>query len=199
MNCRNSNKMKVISALAIGIATIVTTACANVNNSATDPKSSEQWQQKYPQVFNNVGYSKLIESAEIKSKKISESEQKMVSVTNKFGIYDPVLQYLITHISNESMLYASIRFQQYNQLMYMSDSVESAVYYARQGNLPLHCMDIISITETSKTIKNISQIMDSDAFYKDRITQTENRLNLKFIGSNITYSQMDILCKTGNY
>ena len=97
------------------------------------------------------------------------------------------------------MLYASIRFQQYNQMMYMSDSVESAVYYAREGNLPLHCMDIISIAETSKTIKNIWQIMDADDFYRNRIAQTQNRLNLKFIGPNMPYSQMDTLCKTGNY
>jgi hypothetical protein len=194
-----SNKMKIISMVAITITAIVTIACATVSNPNDEPSSIEQWQQKYPQVFNNVGYSKLIESAEIKSKKIAELEQKIVSVTNKFGIYDPVLQYLITHISNESMLYASIRFQQYNELMYMSDSVESAVYYAREGNLPLHCMDIISIAETSKTIKNISQIMDADAFYRARITQTENRLNLKLIGPNMPYSRMDTFCKTGNY
>ena len=46
---------------AITIAAIVTIACANVSNPTDEPSSTQQWQKKYPQIFSNVGYSKLIE------------------------------------------------------------------------------------------------------------------------------------------
>lgn len=190
--------MKFILVLAIGLVAVVTIACANVNNPTDEPSSTQQWQKNHPQVFSNVGsYQKLFESNTSIIKNKTESNQ--VLITNQFGIYDAVLTYLIETISNESMLYASIKFEQLNEKMYFSDSTESAVYYAREGNLPLNCMALINSREERKILKETRKILMANQTYKTAIEKNQSRLNLHIIGSNLPYDKMDKICQTGNY
>lgn len=195
-----SKKMKVISTAAIAIVTAVTIACANISNTKIGATSnSDNWQKKYPKVFSNAGYARLIESSVMKVHQLTESQQRSVSITNKLGIYDPVLKYLLTNVSNESMLYAAIRFAQVNEEIYLSETTESTIYFANQSFIPLHCMNYFSNNHAKSIYMPLAKIYKSNAFYSDRIARTESMLNLKILGIDKSKEELDKICDLGGY
>lgn len=92
---------------------------------SVDTSEKISWQKREPELFNNVGYSKLVESApQIVNKNLSESELKLEGViTNPFGIRDDILEFIVANIpsNNESALRAAILSAQINQQIYYGD------------------------------------------------------------------------------
>ncbi len=76
----------------------------NINN--------KKWEKRYPQVFNNSDYNKLIESDGIlnKLKNNPESLQELQGkITNEFGIRDDILEYILSLNLNTQANYAIIQ------------------------------------------------------------------------------------------
>ena len=194
-----SNKMKIISMAAITIAAIVTIACANVSNPTNEPSSTQQWQKKYPQVFSNVGgYQKLFKSNISSINNKAESNNALI--TNQLGIYDKSLDYIITTLSqNPNLLYATIRLAQINEKMYLSMTTESAVFYANQAFVPLHCMNYFSKYKAKSIYMPLINIYMANAFYKKQINNSESLLNLKILGTDKTKFELDQICVNGAY
>lgn len=194
-----SNKMKIISVLAICVVAVVTIACATVSKPIDEPSSREQWQQKYPQVFSNVGgYQKLFESNISNINNKAESNNALI--TNKLGIYDKSLDYIITTLSqNPNLLYATIRLAQINEKMYLSMTTESAIFYANQAFVPLHCMNYFSNNKAKSIYMPLINIYMANAFYKKQIKNSESLLNLKILGTDKTKFELDQICVNGAY
>ena len=191
--------MKKILVLISFIAVVVM-ACAEMK--CTESSSDKlNWQQKYSAVFNNVGYQKLYESGSIIKGKAADPKNKLRSlVTNPFGIYDTALTYIFTRLPDKpQLLYATLRLTQINEKMYLAESAESAVYYANQAFIPLHCMNYFSNYEAKSIYGPIEKIYMQNSFYKERIQQTENKLDLKILGINKSKQELDMLCESGAY
>jgi hypothetical protein len=116
-----SRKMKILSSISIVIISVVAYACANLNNNGANVathQSIAQWKTKAPQLFNNVGYSKLIESSTQLNKNMSESQAELIgTITNPFGIRDDILDYILANIpeSNIRSRIAAIKMVYYDQ------------------------------------------------------------------------------------
>ncbi|MBX9866713.1 MAG: hypothetical protein K2Y14_07330 [Burkholderiales bacterium] len=199
-----SNKMKIISMAAITIAAIVTIACANVSNPTDEPSSTQQWQKKYPQIFSNVGYSKLIESqgklSQYQNK--SESTQELIgTITNQFGIRDDILNFTLNYFqSNESATYAAIRFLQNDMNVFMATNVDTAVLYQNKNTLYIHClMNIIDVYTANKYVNKIEYLKTNTPARMLQENKIKTYLNLKILGNTITTQNMDKICEQGNY
>ena len=85
-------------------------------NSSSDV-SDNNWEKKYPQLANNVGYSKLAESVPAYQAKTASEQELIGKVTNQFGIRDDVLKLILNTIpeSNVQATIAAIKMVQYDQ------------------------------------------------------------------------------------
>lgn len=95
------------------IAAIIYWRKTNLNN--TESQQQVQWQKKYPQLLNNVGYAQLSESSTAPK---NPSAQGLIGIsTNEFGIRDDVLKLILTSIpeSDNRSTIAAIKMVQYDE------------------------------------------------------------------------------------
>ena len=101
----------------VAFVLIVVCGVAFVSCSSTGQGSGVNWQKKYPQLANNVGYSRLVESVPAYQAKTASEQELIGKVTNQFGIRDDVLKLILTSIpeSNVQATIAAIKMAQYDQ------------------------------------------------------------------------------------
>lgn len=99
------------------ILVLIVGAVAAVVYSSSGDSARVDWQKKYPQLANNVGYTKLVESVPAYQAKTASEQELIGKVTNQFGIRDDVLKLILTSIpeSNVQATIAAIKMVQYDQ------------------------------------------------------------------------------------
>jgi hypothetical protein len=92
-------KAAIIAGGLLAIFLTVFYVISEINSTPKIPNTISQWRSKYPSVFSNSIYIKLIDPQPYK---INESQVELSSAaTNPFGVRDDVLEYVFTFI-NES-------------------------------------------------------------------------------------------------
>ena len=138
-----SRRMKIISGIALITGVMALIACSSVST-PSQPQTASQWEQKYPEVFNNAGYSKLIESASLKNSQSNLSESYLAlrgTVTNPFGIRDDVLDYTLNYFQgNESAIIYGIKLSQVITNLFLSNNNQSAKYYYNETFIMSWCV-----------------------------------------------------------
>lgn len=103
-----------------------------------------EWQKKYPQLTNNVGYSKLAESVPPYQSKTATQQELIGKVTNQFGIRDDVLKLILTSIpeSNVQATIAAIKMAQYYQAEIGVTDDKEMNLIANKASAASSCMNI---------------------------------------------------------
>ena len=167
----------------------------NINNS--------KWEKDYLKIFNNSGYSKLIESKGIlnKLKNNPESLQELQGkITNEFGIRDDILEYILSLNLDESNNYAAIRFSQtINGIYYLSKNNIEANIFANQNVLVDICFSNIN-NNWIKITENIEKMMRNNKDRDKHMWWIDNHyLGYHVIGTGLSTSEEDKICKNGGY
>lgn len=197
--------LKLLLIFAITGAIVV--ACAAMETKSKEsnsgPHTVAEWDQKYPQVFANAGYSGLIESsAQLKSLHNSpESQQELIgTITNPFGIRDDILMLTLSiPESTPQLRVAIIKYSQIiNKMYYENINIEARLKLANQLSLSLTCARIAEggyywITQVNDMMRDTAERslhlnkMDSTVF------------SWHVIGSGLSINEEIARCKNGSY
>ena len=100
MDMKRNNAWFALVIFAIIIVICTTYTIYNVKLQSNIPNTISQWHTKYPSVFNNPSYLKLINQS---SPKIYESQAELIGIsTNPFRIRDDILEYILTNIPKDN-------------------------------------------------------------------------------------------------
>lgn len=178
------------------------------NENIVIPHSEKEWSNKYPQIFANAGYNKLAtlgtveEESEIKTiKELTLTEKVIGPISNKFGIGDDMLAYIMKTIpaSNESAVYAAIRLAQLNQTLILSETQEEALINVKKMDVSVHCLDK-SLDYTNPFIKNAGKLMTNTPDRKKQDQKISSFLAWQMIGiPDLSVQQLDKMCLSGDY
>lgn len=174
------------------------------------PHSEQAWENKYPQVFTNVGYSKLVTAGKIElkeeiktDKELTLKEQVIGAITNKFGIGDDMLAYIMKTIpaTNESAVYAAIRFAQLRQKVFLSENQEDAIMNMKKAGIGVDCLDTIYGTRlTHRFIKEADQLMTNTSLRLAQEYKVRNFLAWQLIGNpDLSMQDENKMCINGDY
>ncbi len=128
----------------IALVLIVVCGVAFVSCSSNGQGAGVNWQKKYPQLTNNVGYSRLIESVPAYQAKTASEQELIGKVTNQFGIRDDVLKLILTSIpeSNVQATIAAIKMAQYDQAEIGITDDKEMNLIANKASAASSCMNI---------------------------------------------------------
>jgi len=199
--------MKIITVIIIGIVGVVAISCANLNDKPKEVvgvtnQSILQWKSKSPQLFNNVGYGKLIESNIAIVNRNIKLQEDIGKVTNPFGIRDDVLDFIIKYFpDNESAIYAAISNEQYDLLIYRSKTDKEAINYANQGAISIWCLGrAIGINNVDKYSDELERVQNNTKNGKEMNKVITQKLGWKIFGfGHKTNQELDAICDKGNY
>lgn len=201
--------MRKILLISAVIGVIV--ACSTlVNNSHLNVDHQDKWKSKAPALFNNAGYSKLMESANIIINNVSESQVALIGkITNSFGIRDDILEYIIKNIpnNNESAIRAAIKLTQYRQQIYYGNPTElEALALSAKEELAIECLseylqkpneDIFYGTDQAfKVVKMLRNNKARDAYMWDI---NRKYFSWKVLGTGLTMAGEKIACAKGEF
>ena len=202
-----TKKVKIVTGVIIAIIASIIIACANFKNSTSDNinitrQSTAKWKQKVPQLFNNVGYSKLIESYSNTKQNVPESMVHLAGrITNPFGVRDDILDYILAHTNNnESALLAGIKFAQNEQSIYFSNiSQQEAIKLATNNALVGWCIvKYLGKDNSFKIIDNVDSLMRNTKERDRRMWDIDTRyFGWQVLGSGLTGTEEDERCKNG--
>ena len=164
---------------------------------------NQKWEKRYPQVFNNSGYNKLIESNSIlnKLKNNPESLQKLQGkITNEFGIRDDILEYILSlNLNNEFVNIAAIKYAQGINLIYYSD-LNFNEKQKIDNNLSLILTCLTLFTKNYNIYDRINQYYSDNGVRKSYIENFDNHyFAYKVIGSGLSFVDEKEKCKKGDY
>ena len=202
-----SQKLKIISGIAIVAVGIICLACASMKSSAKENISHNaidiaKWHVQAPTLFNNNGYKALLESNSNDGgiNNHTHSTTYIGEVTNPFGIRDDVLYFIINYFpKNESAIYAAIRMEQDNTMIYKSIKESDIIQYA---NSPaVWCLgNIVGAVNLSKYVENVDNLKLSTNEGKMVDNVIRKKLGWKIFGfGHKTNQQLDTICEKGNY
>ena len=166
---------------------------------------NHKWETKFPKVFNNSGYSKLIESKEIleQFKNNPESLQELQGkITNEFGIRDDILEYILSLNLDENSSKALIKMSQYdNAMYYLSKNDKEANIWANKGALAMRC--VFYFLNDKKSIK---LIRETDLMMRNTKERNKymwwidtNYLGYHVIGTGLSMPEENKKCKESYY
>ena len=201
-----TKKMKIISAISlIGVLAIVL-ACATTSNGTkeqdTQINTPQKWQQAYPHVFNNVGFSMLVESNVMIKNSPQNQQFPIGQVTNPYGIRDDVLEFIFKTIpsNNESATYAAIRLEQNQLQIYKTENESDAVYYANEGFLPIVCLSqALGSIGSSKYLDELDKIQRRTSDGKNMDKVIRQKLGWKVLGPQKPFKELESICEKGGY
>jgi hypothetical protein len=203
-----SRKMKIITVIIIGIVGVVAISCANLNDKSKEVvgvtnQSILQWKSKSPQLFNNVGYSELIESnIKLNKYNVLESQVELMGViTNPLGIRDDILKYILKNATNNNQLVlkAVVKYAQNEQLIYYGNISESkAIYLANKQVLLETCL--LMYNGNYNLVDNINELMRNTKKRDERMWEIDTKyFAWKVIGSGLSINDEKIACKNGEF
>jgi hypothetical protein len=166
---------------------------------------NQKWEKRYPQVFNNSGYNKLIESDGIlnKLKNNPESLQKLQGkITNEFGIRDDILEYILSLNLNTQANYAAIRMAQSEYLSYFFSNDKITVNnLANKEMLSSFClMNFVGFNYMHKIHSEIDTKLRNTKERNERMWWVDNNyLGYHVIGTGLSTADEKEKCKRGDY
>lgn len=203
------NKLRMLIGLVIvgAIAAAGLTTCATkiTSTSKAIPKTEQQWEAKYPQVFSNVGYAKLIESApEINQySKLPESLQELSgTITNKFGIRDDILDFIIkksAESTDERIFRAAILYAQSRQKIYYGNvTQEEALKLVRHASLLGGCLR--GYTNDFTVTDGINKRMRDDRWRDNHMREISHKyFSWQLLGSGLSTAEKKAICNKGAF
>lgn len=206
---RMAKKIKIITIGSAIFASLIAIACAalgNDKNSAFNgvhvtPQSTTKWAKKAPQLFNNVKYSKLIES----NIHLSESQAELVgTITNPFGIRDDILEYIIANVPSEPQyaLKAAITLARNEQVIYYGKISESqALQLANENSLILICLlKYLGNDKWDSLTKNTEALLRNTKARDKHMCAIDTKVfGWKIIGSGLNGAEIEKACEKGDF
>lgn len=175
------------------------------NNDNTLPHNHSEWQQQYPHVFNNAGYSKLMSSNIVSMSKLSESQGLLQgSITNPLGIRDDILDYIIKTVpnNNESALRAAIKLAQNDQLIYYGGlTPEQALKLADNDVLLQICLGVYLPDNNSiRLTSNMDSLLRNTKARNKHMWDIDHKyFSWKVIGSGLNNDEENKACAEGDF
>lgn len=169
----------------------------NINNS--------KWEKDYPKIFNNSGYSKLIESKEILNqlKNNPESLQELQGkITNQFGIRDDILEYIISLNLDEKASYASIRMAQSEYFSYFfTDNKIDINNFANNEMLSSYClMNFVGFDLMHQIHSEIDKKLRDTKDRNKRMVYVDSKyLAFSVIGTGLSTADEKLICVKGEF
>ncbi len=191
----------LIGAVAIGIIACATIVIPNNSNEKSTTQSVTKWKKQAPQLFDNTGYSKLIESDVVNKNVVNESQIYIGKVTNPFGIRDDVLDFIINYFpNNESATYAAIRMEQTQVRIYYAKTDKEAVQISNNGEIAIWCLaNNVGFSKAEEYINNKDKTSLDTVEGKNIDTEIRRKLGWKILGNHLSKVQMDAICEKGGY
>lgn len=205
----------LLAAVACGVAYCSTTESSNstsksginlggkTNNSIeSDPLSTIQWIQKYPQLAKIESNS---QTAVIDKLRTSESISALIGpIDNPYGVRNDILDAIIQAVpeSNPKLLQASIQTAFFYNLASYSVSDTDKLKYVRKGNLAMHC--IFMAVNNRNNANDIVDIISHKLRDNKNRSSYQNNLDLtvfawQTLGSGYGANTEDDMCNTGEY
>jgi len=173
-----------------------------IKNNDNYPIDIAKWQEKAPNLFNNVGYQGLIESnSNVVTSNNPQTEHYIGKVTNPFRVRDDVLEFIIKYFkNNESAVYAAIRIEQYDRRIYEANTDKVAVKLSNEDEIPIWCLgNIVGIIGVDKYLDELEKIRLSTLEGRIMDQDARGKLGWKILGNHMTAQQMDLICNKGDY
>jgi hypothetical protein len=204
--------MKKIAIIGLAVTGIVAIGCATMGDNDTDSQANNQkkWQKQAPQLFNNVGYSKLAESAPKVADLPESLEELRGTITNPFGIRDDILEYIVKNIpsNNESAVRAAIKVAQYDQMIYFGNLTESeAINIHAKNVLAFTCLsnylDVSPRKNDVNSVRKAGKVEDVMFNTKSRVDHEwyvdRKYFSWKVLGTGLTVADEKIACERGEF
>ena len=192
--------MKTVSILSIAVVGVAALACANLsNNNATtgvdvSPQTTAKWQKKAPQLFNNAGYSRLIESSVQLNKRVSESQAGLIGIiTNPFGIRDDTLNYILVNIpeNNVNSRIAAIKMAYYDQQMIGVTDDNKLNQLANKVSAGIDCLNLPMLKQ-SKFVEEYGNLVRNSSARITEYNRIEHLLNGHVISADFGINTYDL-------
>ena len=177
----------------IALVLIVVCGVAFVSCSSTGQGSGVNWQKKYPQLTNNVGYSRLIESVPAYQAKTASEQDLIGKVTNQFGIRDDVLKLILTSIpeSDTGSTIAAIKMAQYNQAEIGLTNDMEINSIENKASAAVSCMSDQMIFQNSKFFDSYNQLLRDTPARQAEQDRIEHLLNNHVISNDYGIQSYD--------
>lgn len=203
--------MKKLTIIGVVAAGVVAIGCAILaSNDAATTVNQSKWQKKAPQLFNNVAYTGLTNSAPKLANLPESIEDLRGPITNPFGIRDDILEYIVKNIpsNNESAVRAAIKMMQYQQAIYFDNPSESeALVLNSKRNLSFKCAykylhqasnkDILAdIDDAAKVLKLMRNNQACDNYMSEI---SRKYFSWKVLGTGLTVADEEIACQRGEF
>ena len=171
-------------ALAILAATLVAGVVYiiyNIKPQVKVPNTISQWNHKYPSVFNNSKYTKLIDQT---PRELNELQTELIGIsTNQFGVRDDILDYILTFIPehNYQARVAAIKRAKFDQSeIGLTDSAKLNEI-ENKASAAIYCLNL-SPTEAKKFIKKY------DSLLRNTIKRSEEQNRIEHLLSGYVIS-----------
>ena len=177
----------------IALVLIVVCGVAFVSCSSTGQGSGVNWQKKYPQLTNNVGYSRLIESVPAYQAKTASEQDLIGKVTNQFGIRDDVLKLILTSIpeSDTGSTIAAIKMAQYNQAEIGLTNDMEINSIENKASAAVSCTSDQMIFQNSKFFDSYNQLLRDTPARQAEQDRIEHLLNNHVISNDYGIQSYD--------
>ena len=177
----------------IALVLIVVCGVAFVSCSSTGQGSGVNWQKKYPQLTNNIGYSRLIESVPAYQAKTASEQDLIGKVTNQFGIRDDVLKLILTSIpeSDTGSTIAAIKMAQYNQAEIGLTNDMEINSIENKASAAVSCMSDQMIFQNSKFFDSYNQLLRDTPARQAEQDRIEHLLNNHVISNDYGIQSYD--------
>lgn len=198
---------KFIKFLLLGVIVCIAICLGfSVKKSNSIPKSEAAWEEKYPAVFKTAGNMSIkLSTSNIvpnQNMAIPESMAKLEgTITNKFGIRDDILEYIINTVpkDNRLVIKAALKMAKIRQTIYYENiSTDDAVKLADNDSLLTACLRIYTgnygIDDGIDKRMRDNKDRDSHMWIIDR-----KFFSWKIIGSSLSVADEKIACEKGDF
>lgn len=203
----------LLAAVACGVAYCSTTESSNstsksginlggrTNNTIeSDPLSTIQWIQKYPQLAKIESNN---QTAVIDKLRTSESISALIGpIDNPYGVRNDILDAIIQAVpeSNPKLLQASIQTAYFDNLAFYSQLDSQKLFYVRKGALTLHCMYLFSDKSPINISRIIGNKMRNSSIREQYVANIEQTVFAwQTLGSGYGANTEDDMCNNGEY
>lgn len=194
--------LAILACLLIACSSLIHSQSSSTNVTTTNVINKKLWQAKAPQLFSNIGYSKLVESTNNNPTGSPSQNRYIGKVTNPFGIRDDVLEFILSSFpKNESAIYAAIRNEQYELLIFNAETDKEAVKYANDGGVAIWCLgNAIGDINADKFYDALNDVRLSTPEGKNIDKVVRRKLAWKIWGfGHKSTIELDSICNKGAY
>lgn len=167
-------------------------------------QSTAKWKIKAPQLFSNVGYSKLIIESTTNNKNMSIKMRELQgTITNPLGIRDDILDYIINNVpqDNSLVIKAVIRIAQTDQKIYYGNiTKQEALLINKKEMLAQTCLMRYLPNKWDKIVTDLDKLLRNskkrDKYMWDLDTKY---FGWEVLGTGYTVGEENELCEKGEF